>query len=140
MNGICYATLANNTNAFEREARQQLLPLLTITSQVVTKNMMGIYYYGMGQAGFSLHMNSMWGRDHVALGSPGVYNWKGDAIKYTAASAHGDFTNETIPSVAEMQYTNSFSYLGKDYLILHYNQNLRSNYTTIYKLILNRFL
>ncbi|XP_020284069.1 integrin alpha-PS4-like [Pseudomyrmex gracilis] len=109
MNGICYATLATNSNAFKREAVQRLLPLVT-ANQIARAKYSNIFSYGMGQAGFSLHMNSLSGRDHVALGSPGAYNWKGDAIQYTAVSARDNFRNGTILSVPETQ--RMFGYFG----------------------------
>ncbi|KAL6264540.1 hypothetical protein P5V15_004645 [Pogonomyrmex californicus] len=112
LNGICYATLAINANAFEREAEELLLPISDSNSQITSKNNIGIYNYGVAQVGFSLYMNTRH-RDtvNVAIGSPGVYNWKGDAI-LGVASMNGPFDHTVIPSVAREQQIHSFNYFG----------------------------
>lgn len=112
MNGICYATLASNTNAFERQAKEHLLPLSNSGNQITSKNNINIYNYGVGQAGFSLHMNSRY-TVNVAMGSPGIYNWKGDAI-LTVASMDGPFSRTVIPSLAREPRLHSYNYFGKD--------------------------
>lgn len=112
MNGICYTTLASNANAFERHAEEHFLPLSNSESQITSKNNINIYNYGVGQMGFSLHMNSR-STVNVAMGSPGVYNWKGDAI-LTIAPINGPFLRTVIPSLAREQRVHSYNYLGKD--------------------------
>lgn len=112
MNGICYTTLARNANAFERQAEEHFLPLLNSENQITTKNNIGIYNYGQAQVGFSLHMNSRH-TVNIAIGSPGVYNWKGDAI-LTVAPIDGSFSRTVIPSVAREPGIHSYNYFGKD--------------------------
>ncbi|CAL1684033.1 unnamed protein product [Lasius platythorax] len=110
MNGICYATRAINADAFEREAEERILSLSNPENQITSKNDIGIYNFGMGQIGFSLHMNSL--RDvNVMLGAPGVYNWKGDAI-LTTALINKPFLRTIIPSPAREQQIHSYNYLG----------------------------
>jgi len=113
MNGICYATLASNANAFEREAEEDFLPLSDSANQITSKNNVNIYNYGVGQAGFSLHMNSRYHTINVAIGSPGVHNWKGDAI-LIVASMNGPFSHIVIPSLAREPRLHSYNYFGKD--------------------------
>ncbi|XP_012523377.1 integrin alpha-PS4 [Monomorium pharaonis] len=110
MNGICYATLAINANAFERQADEHLLPLSNSGDQITSKNNINIYNYGVGQVGFSLHMNSRYIVNAV-MGSPGIYNWKGDAI-LTVASMDGPFSRTVIPSLAREQRVHSYNYFG----------------------------
>lgn len=112
MNGICYATLASNANAFERQAEEHLIPLSNSEDQITSKNNINIYNYGVGQVGFSLHMNSRYSVN-VAIGSPGIYNWKGDAI-LTVSSMVGSFSRTVIPSLAREQRVHSYNYFGKD--------------------------
>lgn len=109
MNGICYTTLAVDANAFEREAEEHFLPLSNSGNQIASKSNINIYNYGVGQAGFSLHMNSR----YIAMGSPGVYNWKGDAI-LTTASTGGPLLRTVIPSLAREPRVHSYNYFGKD--------------------------
>jgi len=111
MNGICYATLARNANAFEREAEEDFLPLSNSADQITSKNNINIYNYGMGQAGFSLHMNSRH-TINVIIGSPGVHNWKGDAI-LMVAPMNGPFSHTVIPSLAREPRLHSYNYFGK---------------------------
>ncbi|XP_070157103.1 integrin alpha-PS4 isoform X2 [Polyergus mexicanus] len=111
MNGICYATQAINATAFEREAEERLLPLSNPESQITSKNNIGIYNYGVGQVGFSLHVNSLRYDASVALGAPGVYNWKGHALLITA-SIDEPFSRRIIPSVAKEQQIHSYNYFG----------------------------
>ncbi|KAM0729346.1 Integrin alpha-PS4 [Formica fusca] len=111
MNGICYATRAINATAFEREAEERLLPLSNPESQITSKNDIGIYNYGVGQVGFSLHVNSPRYDVSVALGAPGVYNWKGHALLITA-SIDEPFSRKIIPSVAREQQVHSYNYFG----------------------------
>ncbi|KMQ91516.1 integrin alpha-ps4 [Lasius niger] len=82
-------------------------PRVVITS----KNDIGIYNFGMGQIGFSLHMNSLRYDVNVMLGAPGVYNWKGDAI-LTNALINEPFSRTIIPSPAREQQIHSYNYLG----------------------------
>lgn len=112
MNGICYTTRATDADAFEREAEELLLPLSNSESQITSKNDIGIYNYGMGQIGFSLHVNSLGYDVNVALGAPGVYNWKGDAILITT-SIDEPFSRTVIPSLAREQQVHSYNYFGK---------------------------
>ncbi|KAL6431766.1 hypothetical protein ACFW04_007349 [Cataglyphis niger] len=111
MNGICYATRAINSTAFEREAEERLLPLSNPESQITSKNDIGIYNYGMGQVGFSLHVNSPRYDVSVVLGAPGVYNWKGHALLITA-SIDEPFSRRIIPSLAREQQIHSYNYFG----------------------------
>lgn len=117
MNGICYATRAINATAFEREAEERLLPLSNSESQITSKNDIGIYNYGMGQVGFSLHVNSPEYDVSVALGAPGVYNWKGHTLLITA-SINEPFSRGIIPSLAREQQVHSYNYFGKDNISL----------------------
>ncbi|XP_011062197.1 PREDICTED: integrin alpha-PS4-like [Acromyrmex echinatior] len=110
MNGICYTTLANSANAFERQAEEHLLPLSNSGNQITTKSNINIYNYGVGQAGFSLHMNSQY-TVNIAIGSPGVYNWKGDAI-LAVALMNGSFLRTVIPSLAREPRIHSYNYFG----------------------------
>ncbi|KAL0127515.1 hypothetical protein PUN28_003059 [Cardiocondyla obscurior] len=111
LNGMCYTTLAKNAYAFEREA-EHLLPLSNSGDQITSKNNVNIYNYGVGQAGFSLHMNSRGTVVNIAMGSPGVYNWKGDAI-LTVASINSPFSSRTvIPSLAKEPRLHSYNYFG----------------------------
>lgn len=110
MNGICYATLASNADAFERQAEEHLLPLSNSENQVTSKSGVNIYNYGVGQTGFSLHMNSRY-TVNVAMGSPGVYNWKGDAI-LTIAPVNRPFTRTIVPSLAREPRIHSYNYFG----------------------------
>jgi len=125
MNGICYTTLANSANVFERQAEEHLLLLSNSGNQITTKNNINIYNYGVGQAGFSLHMNSQY-TVNVAIGSPGIYNWKGDAI-LAVAPMNGPFSRTVIPSLAREPRIHSYNYFGKDIFLLLFFQNKRSN-------------
>lgn len=109
MNGICYTTLAINAKVFEREAEEHFLPLSNPGSQVTSKNNINVYNYGVGQAGFSLHMNSR----YIAIGCPGVYNWKGDVI-LTTGSMDNPFSHTIIPSLVKESRFHSYNYFGKD--------------------------
>ncbi|XP_011872800.1 PREDICTED: integrin alpha pat-2-like [Vollenhovia emeryi] len=110
MNGICYTTLARNAHAFERQAEDHFLPLTNSGSQITSKNNINIYNYGVGQAGFSLHMSSRY-TVNIAMGSPGIFNWKGDAI-LTVASMDDPFSRTVIPSLAREPRVHSYNYLG----------------------------
>jgi len=125
MNGICYATLASNANAFEREAKEHFVPLSNSANQITSKNNINIYNYGMGQAGFSLHMNSRHAVN-IAIGSPGVYNWKGDAI-LIVAPMNGSFSHIVIPSLAREPQLHSYNYFGKDIFLPLFFQGKRNN-------------
>ncbi|XP_072762509.1 integrin alpha-8 isoform X2 [Anoplolepis gracilipes] len=111
MNGICYATRGINANAFEREAEERLLLLSDSESQITSRNSIGIYNYGVGQMGFSLHMNSLRHEVNVALGAPGVQNWRGDAILITT-SINESFSRTVIPSLAREQQVYNHNYFG----------------------------
>ncbi|XP_024893200.1 integrin alpha-9-like [Temnothorax curvispinosus] len=108
MNGICYTTLARNAGAFKREAEERLLPLSNPADDITSKNKINIYNYAMGQTGFSLHMNSRH-EVNIVMGSPGVYNWKGDAI---LTSMNDSFSRTVIPSLAREQRVHSYNYFG----------------------------
>lgn len=112
MNGICYMTRAIDADAFEREAEEKLLLSSNLEDQITSKNNIGIYNYGMGQIGFSLHVNSLEYDVNVALGAPGVYNWKGDAILITT-SRDESYSRTIIPSLAREQQIHSYNYFGK---------------------------
>jgi len=111
MNGICYTTLARNANAFERQAEEHFLPLSNSENQITIRDNIGIYNYGQAQLGFSLHMNSRY-TVNVAIGSPGVYSWKGDAI--LTVPINGSFSRTIIPSIAREPGVHSYNYFGKD--------------------------
>ncbi|XP_025265268.1 integrin alpha-4-like isoform X2 [Camponotus floridanus] len=111
MNGICYTTRITDADVFEREAEELLLPLSNPEGQTTSKNNIGIYNYGMGQIGFSLHVNSLGDDARVTFGAPGVYNWKGDAILITT-SLDGSFSRTIIPSLAREQQVHSYNYFG----------------------------
>lgn len=117
MNGICYTTRATDADVFEREAEEILLPLLNSEDQITSKNNIGIYNYGMGQIGFSLHVNSLEDDTKITLGAPGVYNWKGDAILITT-STDGSSSRTIIPSLAREQQVHSYNYFGKSVFFL----------------------
>lgn len=120
MNGICYETLAINSGVFEREAKK-LLTLTGSTNQIASKNNIGIYNYGVGQLGFSLHMNFLRYGTNVAMGSPGVYNWKGNVVLNTAVS-NGPFSRTIIPSLVREERVHSYNYLGKNMWSYHRSQ------------------
>jgi len=117
MNGICYTTRATDADVFKREAEELVLPLSNPEDQITSKNNIGIYNYGMGQIGFSLHVNSLGDDVKVTLGAPGVYNWKGDAILITT-SVDGSFSRTIIPSLAREQQVHSYNYFGKNVFLL----------------------
>lgn len=112
VNGICYGTSVANVTAFEREADEYFLPFWNNDDQITMKNKIGFYNYGMSQLGFSLHMNSLKYGTSVILGSPGVYNWKGDTILATAAAHDQLFLNTVVPSVAKEESIHSYNYFG----------------------------
>jgi len=126
MNGICYATLASNANAFEREAEEDFIPLSNSANQITSKNNINIYNYGVGQAGFSLYMNSR-NTINVAIGSPGVYNWKGDAILIDAPMNSRPFSHTVIPSLAREPQVHSYNYFGKDIFLPFFFQDECNN-------------
>ncbi|XP_067204959.1 integrin alpha-9-like [Linepithema humile] len=110
MNGICYATLATNSSAFERNAEELLSPLSNGNENEFFKKKR-FYNYAMGQAGFSLRMDSLKNKVNVAMGSPGVCNWNGDAI-LTTAEKNGRFSGTKIPAVAEEKKLYDDNYFG----------------------------
>lgn len=116
MNGICYATLATNSSAFERNAEELLSPLSSGNENEFFKKKR-FYNYAMGQAGFSLRMISLKNKVNVALGGPGICNWNGDAI-LTTAEKNGKFSGTKIPAVAEEKKLYDDNYFGKSTLFI----------------------
>lgn len=116
MNGICYATLAANSSAFEKNAEELLSPLsYENENRFFKKNR--FYNYAMGQAGFSLHMNSSEDSVNIILGSPGVCNSNGDAI-LTTARENGKFSGTKILAVAEDKNLYDDYYFGKSTFLI----------------------
>jgi len=66
----------------------------------------------MGQIGFSIHMISQQHMRHVVLGSPGVYNWKGNVVLMTA-KANDSFLKPIIPLSAKIKQLYNYNYFGK---------------------------
>jgi len=105
--------LASNVTAFEREATEKLIPFSDSENQIISKKHINIYNYGMSQIGFSIHMISQQHvMPHVVLGSPGVYNWKGNVILITVKT-NDPFLKPIIPSADKIKQLHSYNYFGK---------------------------
>lgn len=85
MNGICYWTIARNSESFNKEAQQKIFPFIDLR-QIAPTNGINIHNFGMAQIGFTLHITSNKLRRDMILGSPGVYNWKGLSVLDTDRS------------------------------------------------------
>ncbi|XP_017793585.1 PREDICTED: integrin alpha-8-like [Habropoda laboriosa] len=110
MNGICYWSLVNNISSFEKEIENQILPLSNLGKAVHFTNEMYIYNYGMGQAGFSVHMTSDELKSNLILGSPGIFNWKGTPLLVTKP-IYGQMQT-IIPSIGNEGSIHSNDYFG----------------------------
>ncbi|XP_033228288.1 integrin alpha-8-like isoform X2 [Belonocnema kinseyi] len=84
MNGLCYRSRANDSLFFERPingiSKSKIAPFSFPSADFQIKRMDGsnYYYFGMSQAGFSMHMVP--NKEDLVLGSPGVLNWKGTPL------------------------------------------------------------
>ena len=82
MNGICYRSRVNDSLFFERPitgiSKSKIAPFSFPSTDFQIKKLDGnnyYYYFGMSQAGFSLHLVP--NNENLILGSPGILNWKG---------------------------------------------------------------
>ena len=81
MNGICYRSKPNDSLLFEHPIndipKSKIAPFSYPSTNYQIKKLDGFnrYYFGMSQAGFSLHMVP--NKEDLVLGSPGILNWKG---------------------------------------------------------------
>ncbi|XP_076290000.1 integrin alpha-5 isoform X2 [Lasioglossum baleicum] len=72
--GTCYWNTVNTIAPFETKLEHQILQT---TNLVYYSNGYGLFDYGMGQTGFSLHIPSNISERMAMLGSPGIRHWTG---------------------------------------------------------------
>ncbi|GLV40342.1 scab [Carabus blaptoides fortunei] len=96
-NGICYLK-KNSTNI--RTKPEELIPLLFPRNQAFRVNSVFVYYYGVGQAGMSVHLTKNY--TEILIGAPGILQWTGMVIKYSGTDA----TTETISKKSNLMNMN----------------------------------
>lgn len=107
MNGICYWSTVRDSSTFEKRAENRLIPLLGIPLQISSAASAGVYNYGMGEAGFSMHMFADGAQPQLLLGAPGIFNWKGTPLLT-------DYTDRrTLPKIGYERLIRSGDYFGE---------------------------
>ncbi|XP_069682684.1 integrin alpha-PS3-like isoform X4 [Periplaneta americana] len=81
MVGVCYSSKTGQ-NISSAVGVTKLLPLLDPDKYTIPYKEQSVYYYGVGQAGTSVHIPLKTKKTELLIGAPGVYIWKGTAIRY----------------------------------------------------------
>ncbi|KAJ1530274.1 hypothetical protein ONE63_005196 [Megalurothrips usitatus] len=80
MNGLCYSLSSDrlakpDAPLVENEKQGQ-----AVEDPAAPHKKKNVFYYAFGEAGFSAHVSEEAGE--VLLGAPGVYSWRGSAVRY----------------------------------------------------------
>lgn len=78
MNGMCYSTISRYLFRIVPGFTTRHFPLTNYDDQIIAIKEGHVYHYGMGQAGFSLHLSADKGK--IILGAPGVHFWTGTTM------------------------------------------------------------
>ncbi|XP_069682688.1 integrin alpha-8-like isoform X7 [Periplaneta americana] len=76
MVGVCYSSKTGQ-NISSAVGVTKLLPLLDPDKYTIPYKEQSVYYYGVGQAGTSVHIPLKTKKTELLIGAPGVYIWKG---------------------------------------------------------------
>uniref|UniRef100_T1JAM1 Integrin alpha-2 domain-containing protein n=1 Tax=Strigamia maritima TaxID=126957 RepID=T1JAM1_STRMM len=85
-NGACYTI----PSTLDTKPIGKLTPLVAHRKQIIQP---GIYYFAMGQAGFSSHYTE---NGNLLLGAPGIWDWTGSIVYYNSQT-RSQYTKPAIP-------------------------------------------
>ncbi|KAL7301511.1 hypothetical protein TKK_0005947 [Trichogramma kaykai] len=106
MSGMCYSAHISSPEAFNRlDVVRRHVPLLTgagVDMEVIQAGDSNVFYYGMGQAGFSAHLSPDLG--DLALGAPGIFHWTGSAMILNERAQRRPFDSAVVLDVVDSWY------------------------------------
>ncbi|XP_057337541.1 integrin alpha-4-like isoform X2 [Microplitis mediator] len=104
MNGLCYYSLIDSPESFDRGSDRWIMPLTDHYLQTQkTKTGQVVYRYGMGQLGMSVHDFNQNGHWNIMLGSPGAFHWLGTPVLVSEA-VPGALLQSVVPDYDNLDY------------------------------------
>lgn len=102
LHGVCY--WASSTESSNPESTK-ISPLKSEDLQSKIINGKNVYYYWLGEMGFSVHVND--DNNEILMGAPGIHNWKGSVVhfKHEEQKENSTNTGEVGPSIDQNRVT-----------------------------------
>lgn len=136
MNGLCYYSLIDSPESFDRSSDRWIMPMTDYNLQTIrAKNGQVYYHYGMGQLGMSVHDFNQNGYWNIMLGSPGTFSWFGSPALVSEA-VPGALLQSTVPSydITNFEYFGKFFYEDnlEFYFYYFFNHRIQCNFRLLF--------